>query len=148
MSNGVKQALPMPHYYRLDEQIGYILRQVSQRHTTLFSSMIGDGLKPRQWAVLARLHEIGTASQADLGRAVAMDAATVKGTVERLERRGLARRVRDPEDGRKLLVTLTPIGRRVTLRNMDRAIAITRETVAPLSADENRQLVRLLARLR
>jgi DNA-binding MarR family transcriptional regulator len=74
--------------YVLDDQIGFLLRQVTQRHTTIFSQLMGDGLTPMQWAVLAKLLEIGRTSQTALGRAVTMDAATVKGTVDRLEVRG------------------------------------------------------------
>lgn len=134
--------------YVLDEQIGFLLRQVTQRHTTIFSHMIGDGLTPMQWAVLAKLLEIGRTSQTALGRAVYMDAATVKGTVDRLVARGLVLRLQDVEDRRKLLVDLTEAGREVTLRNLDVASAITRETLSPLDDDEARQLFALLAKMR
>ena len=43
---------PQPAY-RLDDQIGFILRQVSQRHTGIFSERMLDGVTPTQWAVLA-----------------------------------------------------------------------------------------------
>ena len=134
--------------YRLDDQLGYVLRQVSQRHTTVFASLIGDGLKPMQWAVLARLHEIGATSQTALGRAVSMDGATVKHIVDRLVKRGLATRLRDPVDGRKLLVDLTQAGRQVTLRNFDRARAISVATFAPLTEAERAVLGRLLEKLK
>jgi MarR family transcriptional regulator, lower aerobic nicotinate degradation pathway regulator len=134
--------------YQLDAQIGYVLRQVSQRHTTLFARMIGDGLKPMQWAVLARLYEIGVTSQTALGRAVSMDGATVKGTVDRLVKRGLAKRLHDPLDGRKILVDLTEAGRQATTRNFGRATAISRETVAPLTEAEAILLAQLLDKLK
>jgi DNA-binding MarR family transcriptional regulator len=132
----------------LDEQIGFLLRQVTQRHTTLFARMIGDSLTPMQWAVLAKLLEIGRTSQTALGRAVSMDAATVKGTVDRLVARGLVLRLQDAEDRRKLLVDLTETGRETTLRNLDVASAITRETLSPLDDDEARQLFALLVKMR
>jgi DNA-binding MarR family transcriptional regulator len=134
--------------YVLDEQIGFLLRQVTQRHTTIFSHLIGDGLTPMQWAVLAKLLEIGRTSQTALGRAVYMDAATAKGTVDRLVVRGLVLRLQDAEDRRKLLVDLTEAGREVTLRNLDVASAITRETLSPLDDDEARLLFALLAKMR
>jgi DNA-binding MarR family transcriptional regulator len=134
--------------YVLDDQIGFLLRQVTQRHTTLFAQMIGDGLTPMQWAVLAKLLEIGRTSQTALGRAVSMDAATVKGTVDRLVARGLVVRLQDAEDRRKLLVDLTEAGRETTLRNLEVASAITRETLAPLDDAEARLLFALLAKMR
>ena len=41
--------------YILDEQIGFILRQVWQRHATIFAREIGINLTPTQWAALAKL---------------------------------------------------------------------------------------------
>jgi DNA-binding MarR family transcriptional regulator len=134
--------------YVLDDQIGFLLRQVTQRHTTIFSHLMGDGLTPMQWAVLAKLHEVGRTSQAALGRAVYMDAATVKGTVDRLVVRGLVLRLQDAEDRRKLLVDLTSDGRETVLRNLDAASAISRETLAPLDAGEAQRLFALLGKMR
>lgn len=134
--------------YVLDEQIGFILRQVSQRHTGIFVQRIGDGLTPMQWAVLSKLLEIGQTSQSALGRAVFMDAATIKGTVDRLEARDLVARVADADDRRKLLVDLTEPGREITQRNLGAAAAITQETLAPLDEAETRLLRSLLERLR
>ena len=137
-----------PTAYVLDDQIGFLLRQVTQRHTTIFSQMMGDGLTPMQWAVLAKLLEIGRTSQTALGRAVYMDAATVKGTVDRLVLRGFVLRLQDAEDRRKLLVDLTSEGRDTTLRNLDAASAVSRETLALLDDEERQRLFRLLTKIR
>jgi DNA-binding MarR family transcriptional regulator len=51
----------------LDEQIGFILRQVWQRHATIFAREIGINLTPTQWAALAKLTETGPCSQNQLG---------------------------------------------------------------------------------
>ncbi|MBW4023055.1 MAG: MarR family transcriptional regulator [Proteobacteria bacterium] len=134
--------------YVLDDQIGFLLRQVTQRHTTIFAHLIGDGLTPMQWAVLAKLHEVGRTSQTALGRAVCMDAATVKGTVDRLVARDLVLRFQDAEDRRKLLVDLTGEGRETVLRNLDAAGAISRETLSPLNHDEVTALTLLLSKMR
>ncbi len=45
--------------YILDAQVGFILRQAQQRHTTIFASLMIEGLTPTQWAALAKLKEIG-----------------------------------------------------------------------------------------
>lgn len=45
--------------YRLDDQIGFILRQANQRYAALFANGIGNGLTPTQWAALVRLGETG-----------------------------------------------------------------------------------------
>ena len=99
----VKPARPS---YILDEQIGFILRQVWQRHATIFAREIGINLTPTQWAALAKLTETGPCSQNLLGRLTAMDVATIKGVIDRLTARGLTETSPDPEDGRRLLVSL------------------------------------------
>src|ERR1700759_4172507 len=82
--------------YVLDEQIGFILRQVSQRHAVIFARGIGADLTPTQWAALAKLAESGPCSQNALGRLTAMDVATIKGVIDRLTMRGLTETAADP----------------------------------------------------
>ncbi|MBP9185274.1 MAG: MarR family transcriptional regulator, partial [Fuscovulum sp.] len=95
--------------YRLDDQIGYILRRVTQRHLALFAAAIPE-VTTTQFAVLARLAEIGPVSQNHLGRETAMDAATIKGVVDRLAKLGLVATTADPADRRRLTVSLTGAG--------------------------------------
>ncbi|WP_225771000.1 MarR family winged helix-turn-helix transcriptional regulator [Inquilinus sp. Marseille-Q2685] len=134
--------------YILDDQIGFILRQVSQRHAAIFAAGIGDpDLTATQWAVLAKLLERGPCSQNRLGRRTAMDAATIKGVVDRLVRRGLIETRPDPEDGRRLEVALTPAGQALAERIVPNAFRITEETLAPLDEAERATLVDLLRRL-
>src|SRR6202161_4936845 len=96
--------------YVLDDQVGFILRQAQQRHTNIFASLMIEELTPTQWAVLAKLKESGPCSQNLLGRQTAMDAAAVKGVIDRLTKRGITATTADPADGRRLLVSLTPEG--------------------------------------
>jgi DNA-binding MarR family transcriptional regulator len=137
----VKPARPS---YILDEQIGFILRQVWQRHATIFAREIGINLTPTQWAALAKLTETGPCSQNLLGRLTAMDVATIKGVIDRLTARGLTETSPDPEDGRRLLVSLTRAGQQLAEKAAPNALAITRETLAPLDAKERETLMALL----
>jgi MarR family transcriptional regulator, lower aerobic nicotinate degradation pathway regulator len=138
---------PRPAYV-LEEQIGFILRQVWQRHAAIFASEIGINLTPTQWAALAKLSETGPCSQNHLGRLTAMDIATIKGVIDRLTARGLTETSADPGDGRRLLVSLTRAGQQLAEKAMPNALAISRETLAPLDAGERETLVALLAKLR
>src|SRR5213082_1110924 len=99
--------------YVLEEQIGFILHQVWQRHATIFAREIGINLTPTQWAALAKLSETGPCSQNRLGRLTAMDIATIKGVIDRLTARGLTETSADPGDGRRLLVSLTRAGQQL-----------------------------------
>jgi DNA-binding MarR family transcriptional regulator len=151
MARGVspkRAAKPARPSYILDEQIGFILRQVSQRHATIFAQGIGINLTPTQWAALAKLNETGPCSQNLLGRLTAMDVATIKGVIDRLTARGLTETSPDPEDGRRLLVSLTRAGQQLAEKAAINALAITRETLAPLDAKERETLIALLDKLR
>jgi MarR family transcriptional regulator, lower aerobic nicotinate degradation pathway regulator len=139
---------PQKPSYVLDEQIGFILRQVWQRHAAIFAREIGINLTSAQWAVLAKLTETGPCSQNQLGRLTAMDVATIKGVIDRLTARGLTETSADPQDGRRLLVSLTRAGQQTAEKAAPNALAVTRETLAPLDAKEREMLVALLSRLR
>lgn len=133
--------------YRLDDQIGFLLRQASQRHTTIFATAMLDGLTPTRFAALARLHEMGPLSQNELGRQTAMDVATIKGVVDRLCDRGLTATRADPSDGRRHLVELTERGRAAVVAAESVAAEITEATLAPLKPQEAVTLLRLLRKL-
>jgi MarR family transcriptional regulator, lower aerobic nicotinate degradation pathway regulator len=143
-----KSVKPLRPPYILDEQIGFILRQVWQRHATIFAREIGINLTPTQWAALAKLAETGPCSQNQLGRLTAMDVATIKGVIDRLTARGLTETSPDPEDGRRILVSLTRAGQQVAEKAAANALAITKETLAPLDARERETLLGLLNKLR
>ena len=132
----------------LEEQIGFILRQVNQRHTTIFANRIGDELTPTQWAALVKLREIGPCSQNFLGRLTAMDGATIKGVVDRPTKRRLTKTTADPEDSRRRLVALTAAGERLLRERVGAAAEITEMTLAPLAAADRAALLRLLKKLR
>ena len=134
--------------YVLDEQIGFILRQVSQRHAAIFTRDIGAELTPTQWAALAKLAETGPCSQNQLGRLTAMDVATIKGVIDRLTARGLTETSSDPEDGRRLRVSLTRAGQQLVDKVASNALAISRETLTPLDPSERELFVTLLEKLR
>jgi DNA-binding MarR family transcriptional regulator len=145
LKKGVKPARPL---YILDEQIGFILRQVWQRHATIFARDIGNSLTPTQWAALSKLFETGPCSQNQLGRLTAMDVATIKGVIDRLTARGLTETSPDPGDGRRLVVSLTRAGQQLVEKAAPNALAVSRETLAPLDARERETLLALLSKLR
>jgi MarR family transcriptional regulator, lower aerobic nicotinate degradation pathway regulator len=133
--------------YLLDDQVGFVLRQAQQRHTTIFATEMIESLTPTQWAALAKLWECGTCSQNHLGRLTAMDAATIKGVIDRLTGRGFTTTRSDPHDGRRSLVALTPAGSDLYDRAAPIAALITQKTLEPLGKHERSMLVALLRRL-
>jgi DNA-binding MarR family transcriptional regulator len=133
--------------YLLDEQVGFLMRIAVQRHTAIFTSRMIESLTQTQFAALAKLHEVGPCSQNHLGRLIFLDAATIKGVVDRLGLRGFVTALNDPKDRRRRAVALTDRGREVTERAMKVASEITATTLAPLSAEEQRTVARLLKKL-
>ena len=133
------KTLPKPEDYALDAQVGFLLRRASQRHLAIFAGGIPE-VTSTQFATLAKLFGLGPTSQNALGRATAMDAATIKGVTDRLRAKGLVETTRDPDDLRRLYVELTDQGRSLFA-------AISAKTLSPLSEEEQRLFLSLLARL-
>jgi DNA-binding MarR family transcriptional regulator len=106
-----------------------------------------EGLTQTQFASLAKLYEVGPCSQNHLGRLIYLDAATIKGVVDRLSARGLVIAANDPNDRRRRAVTLTEQGRRLTEEAIKVAAKITADTLVPLSEEEREIVSRLLNRL-
>ncbi len=134
--------------YILEENVGFVLRQVTQRHLVIFSERMSDELTPTQFSALNKLLEAGPCSQGKLGRLTAMDRATIKGVIDRLTRRGLTTTEPDPDDARLLVVSLTELGREVALRAIPLAQGITEATLEPLNLEERARLLALLDRLK
>ncbi|MCS0502243.1 MarR family winged helix-turn-helix transcriptional regulator [Ancylobacter mangrovi] len=133
--------------YRLDDQIGFLLRVANQRHTALFMARMVGGLTPPQFATLARLREVGPCSQNRLGRLVYLDAATIKGVVDRLIGRGFVMTADDPLDRRRRAVGLTESGMAIAEEAIEAAKVISAATLEPLEPDEREQMVRLLKKI-
>lgn len=132
--------------YILDDQVGFLLRRVTQRHLAIFSDAIPD-VTTTQFAALAKLCQLGPLSQNHLGRMTAMDAATIKGVVDRLRKQGLVETTGDPDDRRRLTVSLTAAGQAQFDKARDAALAISDATLAPLSDVEQATFLALLRKL-
>src|SRR6201987_6236232 len=97
--------------YVLDDQAGFLMRVAMQRHTSIFTSRMIEGLTQTQFAALAKLFEVGPCSQNYLGRVIYREAATIKGVVDRLHLRVFVTAFNDPKDRRRRAVALTDRGR-------------------------------------
>jgi DNA-binding MarR family transcriptional regulator len=133
--------------YVLDEQVGFLLRQATQRHVGIFAKLIDADLTPPQFSALVILLQNGACSQNELGRRIATDGATIKGIIDRLSRRGLTQSAADPQDGRMLIVSLTEAGAALAARCIIAGGQISAATLAPLNTREQQSFLRLLKRL-
>lgn len=139
---------PAPRRYRIEEQIGYLLRRAHQRASSIFQVTIGDpNITPTQYSSMVKLHEYTELSQNHLGRLVGMDKATMQGVVRRLKERRLVDSRPHPGDARRTLLSLTTDGQRLIARLLVNGPAVSRETMKPLNGQEQRQLLELLSRI-
>jgi DNA-binding MarR family transcriptional regulator len=105
------------------------------------------GLKTNEWRVIAALAEDDELSQQALVGRVRMDKVTVSRAAQALEGRGLLRRTPDPGDGRSLVLSLTPAGRRLHMRLAPAAVALEAELLADLAPADVARLHKLLRQL-
>lgn len=132
--------------YRLEEQIGFKLRLANQKHLEVFARLMPD-VTPTQFAVMAKLRDEGTISQNHLGRLVGMDAATTKGVVDRLRKKGLLQSTPSQTDMRRLEISLTEEGQAFAEEAVVTAREISRQTVGNLTPREVERLLGLLDKL-
>ncbi len=134
--------------YRLEAQVGHLLRRAHQRASATFAKHIGDPqITPTQFAALVKLADEGELSQHHLGRLTAMDPATIQGVIRRLKGRALIALRSDPADRRRMLWRLTPEGAALVARLVPGGKAVSAAILAPLSADERARFLALLKRL-
>ena len=134
--------------FDVSQEVGFLLRRVQQRVTSLFQQRMKDyDLTPTQFASLCKMAEIEEVSQNHLGRLVNLDPATNQGVVRRLIKRGLICRRDDPNDRRRSLLSLTDQGRELLVECLPTASRVTPAVLGPLSPDERVEIVRLLKKL-
>ena len=102
----------------------------------------------REVALLRTLGAEGPMITKELGARFAVPVSTMTGLVDRMEEKGLVRRVRGRRDRRAIELEPTSAGT-TALRDHDRSVeAIARGMLAPLSDRDRRALVTILRRVR
>lgn len=108
------------------------------------------GLKYQEYGVLATLRVQGAPyrlTPSQLQAALLFTSGGLSNLIKRLEASGWVQRTDDPSDGRGVLVSLTPQGRRLADRVMPEHAATERRLLQMFTAQERDQLAGLLARM-
>ncbi len=105
------------------------------------------GLTHSQFAVLEALHHLGPLCQGELSRKILKSCANLTSVVDALESRELVCRDRSGADRRKVKVDLTEQGRQLVAELFPRHAEVIEEELSVLSAEELRELGRLLKKL-
>lgn len=105
------------------------------------------GLRMQHYRVMSGLAELGECTQAELGRALDLDAGNLVALLGDLEKVQAVTREPDPANRRRNLVRCTPQGRRL-FRRMDEAVGRADDAMfASFSDEERTRFHELLARL-
>jgi DNA-binding MarR family transcriptional regulator len=86
--------------------VGMLFRRLKQAQP-------GGDIPIPETSALARLDRGGPASSSDLARLDGISPQSMGVTIAALEQRGLVARERDPEDGRRIVLSITEAGRQV-----------------------------------
>lgn len=128
---------------------GHLIRRLHQLSTHVFLQRVGAAgfdLTPVQYAALDALAETPGSDQASLAQAIAKDRATIGAVVDRLEQKGLIRRVVSGRDKRARELSLTEEGRGVIAALRPVVGALQKEILPGLSEAEYRRFVELAAK--
>lgn len=105
------------------------------------------GLRLWHMATLAALADFGACAQRELSALLAIHASDMTKLLDELTARGDITRDRDTADRRRVLVAITPAGRRTLAALGDDAASVQDAVLAPLTAEERTVLHGLLLRL-
>jgi DNA-binding MarR family transcriptional regulator len=106
---------------RLDRQLCFALYGAANRVTRLYRPLLDAlGLTYPQYLAMLVLWEAGPRTVGALGEALDLESSTLTPLLKRLQALGLIARARDPEDERRVVVTLTPAG--AALRDKAKAV--------------------------
>ncbi|WP_084398464.1 MarR family winged helix-turn-helix transcriptional regulator [Henriciella aquimarina] len=97
---------------RLDRQVCFPLYAASNLINRLYRPVLSElGLTYPQYLVMLALWETSPRTVGALGEALHLDSGTLTPLLKRMETAGLVTRERDPEDERRVQVSLTEAGR-------------------------------------
>lgn len=125
-----------------------LLNQTAAHADRLVSEALAtEGARKWHFVVLVALTEAGPASQSTLSRRTGVFRSDMVAVINDLADQGLVERAPDPDDRRRNIITVTPLGRS-HLHRLDEIIDEAQdELLAPLSRAERGQLTELLTRL-
>lgn len=126
---------------------GHLMRRAQQVHTRIWAQEVDPELTSPQFAVLTALANESELDQGTIGELVSLDRSTMADIARRLERRGWLSRLRDPADGRRRLLALTPDGRALLARVTPLVEKMGEDMLGGLSEKERRTLIDILGRL-
>ncbi|MBB1602157.1 MULTISPECIES: MarR family winged helix-turn-helix transcriptional regulator [unclassified Variovorax] len=135
--------------YRPEESVGYMMRRIMTAVSQAVEGQMSEPGGPTypQWIPLHKLH-MGTATTvAELARECLLDAGAMTRLLDRLETKGLCRRVRSVADRRVVNIELTDEGRAAAQQVPEILCRVQNQHLAGFSEAEWEQLKSYLRRI-
>jgi DNA-binding MarR family transcriptional regulator len=126
---------------------GHLLRRAVQVMNVLWNEEVSHAITSPQFAALNALYSEPNLDQRTLGQRISLDRSTMAEVVSRLSARGLIRTERDPRDGRRKTINLTPKGLHAVRQLIPRTHAMTDRLVGPLDEKQRSELLCLLTKV-
>ncbi|GAA4235217.1 hypothetical protein GCM10022254_41990 [Actinomadura meridiana] len=132
---------------RLRGKPSWLISKASARaHRLIGEAMAAAGGRAYHFAILAALEEYGPDSQVRIGQRCGIDQSDMHAMLKELTEQGHVARSPDPNDRRRNLITLTPVGRQ-RLDELDATLSTVQDNLLnALSPAERDHLTALLAR--
>ncbi len=112
----MSRTVPPVEFYRAsgycaEESVGYLMKRIVVSIVLQADKRLEEhDLTSAQWGPLMRLRTVGVSTVVELARWLNVDAGAMTRLLDRLEKKGLCKRVRSIEDRRVVQVELTPEG--------------------------------------
>ena len=153
LSAASASAPPPANFYRAsgycaDDSVGYLMRRVLVAITQAADGRLEpDGLTHVQWGPLFMLRSERASTVAELARELQTDAGAMTRLLDRLEAKGLCRRVRSTSDRRVVRIELTPEGDAAASRVPAVLAQVMNQTLSGFSRAEWESLKSMLQRM-
>ncbi|MTD52947.1 MarR family winged helix-turn-helix transcriptional regulator [Amycolatopsis pithecellobii] len=113
---------------------GYLIRRAQTVHNALWGELVPGELTGPQYAVLSVLAAFPHADQQQVATLASLDKSSAADVVARLVRKAWIDRDRNPEDGRRYLLSLTSAAAIALSSITPKVIAVQEALLAPISA--------------
>lgn len=135
--------------FDFEESIGYWVITTGQAlRRAMNAELAKEGITIRQWEVLAWIAIEGALSQAELADRLGIEAPTLVGILDRMERDGWLDRYCCPNDRRKKRIRATEKAEGVWTRMLDCAYKVRAQAKVGLTSEELNQLKSICERIR
>jgi DNA-binding MarR family transcriptional regulator len=151
MSTSQTHPFYVPGQYGADQSVGYLLNQVLSSILAVADARLSEyKLTYVQWIPLYKLLQNGHvgSTPGSMARDLSIDPAALNRSINRLERKGLVRRVRSEHDRRMVHLHLTAEGRAAAQPVPDALASVLNDHLAGFSQQEWQTLLQLLTRMR